>query len=151
MNLMKMRLRSEIKMLTKDPPPGVTLNIDSVSSTLSEWIVDIEGAPNTLYEGERYQLQFRFSPRYPFESPQVMFIGPSIPVNPHVYSNGHICLSILTEDWATSMTVDKVCLSIISLLSSCKEKKLPVDNTIYVATCNKDPKKTKWWFHDKSV
>ncbi|KAM7369962.1 hypothetical protein PAMP_011249 [Pampus punctatissimus] len=54
--------------------------------------------------------------------PIVMFTGENIPVHPHVYSNGHICLSILTEDWSPALSVQSVCLSIISMLSSCKEK-----------------------------
>uniref|UniRef100_A0A3P9MFF9 N-terminal E2 ubiquitin-conjugating enzyme n=1 Tax=Oryzias latipes TaxID=8090 RepID=A0A3P9MFF9_ORYLA len=111
------------------------------------WIVDMEGAPGTLYEGEKFQLLFKFSGRYPFDSPQVMFTGENIPVHPHVYSNGHICLSILTEDWSPALSVQSVCLSIISMLSSCKEKRRPPDNSFYVRTCNKNPKKTKWWYH----
>ncbi|NXX57471.1 UBE2W enzyme, partial [Scopus umbretta] len=113
------------------------------------WIVDMEGAPGTLYEGEKFQLLFKFSSRYPFDSPQVMFTGDNIPVHPHVYSNGHICLSILTEDWSPALSVQSVCLSIISMLSSCKEKRRPPDNSFYVRTCNKNPKKTKWWYHGK--
>lgn len=32
----------------------------------------MEGAPGTLYEGEKFQLLFKFSSRYPFDSPQVI-------------------------------------------------------------------------------
>lgn len=28
-------------------------------------------------------------------------------------------------------------------------QKRPPDNTFYVKTCNKNPKKTKWWYHGK--
>lgn len=43
-----------------------------------------------------------------------------------------------------ALSVRSVCLSIISMLSSCKEKKRPPDDLIYVRTCSKNPKKTKW-------
>ncbi|KAM4685896.1 ubiquitin-conjugating enzyme E2 W [Amazona ochrocephala] len=143
------RLQKELLALQNDPPPGMTLNEKSVQNSITQWIVDMEGAPGTLYEGEKFQLLFKFSSRYPFDSPQVMFTGDNIPVHPHVYSNGHICLSILTEDWSPALSVQSVCLSIISMLSSCKEKRRPPDNSFYVRTCNKNPKKTKWWYHGK--
>lgn len=105
----------------------------------------------TLYDGEKFQLEFKFGSKYPFESPEVIFGGSNIPVHPHVYSNGHICLSILTDDWSPALSVESVCLSIVSMLSSCQEKKLPPDNNWYVKTCHKSPKKTRWWYHDDSV
>ncbi|XP_038665551.1 probable ubiquitin-conjugating enzyme E2 W-B isoform X2 [Scyliorhinus canicula] len=144
---MQKRLQKELMALQNDPPPGMTLNEKSVQNSITQWIVDMEGAPGTLYEGEKFQLLFKFSGRYPFDSPQVMFTGDNVPVHPHVYSNGHICLSILTEDWSPALSVQSVCLSIISMLSSCKEKRRPPDNSFYVRTCNKNPKKTKWWYH----
>uniref|UniRef100_A0A8C1ILM1 UBC core domain-containing protein n=1 Tax=Cyprinus carpio TaxID=7962 RepID=A0A8C1ILM1_CYPCA len=114
------RLQKELLALQNDPPPGMTLNEKSLKTL---------------------QLCFKIQQR-------VMFTGDNIPVHPHVYSNGHICLSILTEDWSPALSVQSVCLSIISMLSSCKEKRRPPDNSFYVRTCNKNPKKTKWWYHD---
>lgn len=148
---MQKRLQRELKSIQTEPPPGVSINQNSVTSSLTQWIVDMEGASGTLYEGEKFQLQFKFSSKYPFDSPEVTFIGPNIPIHPHVYSNGHICLSILTEDWSPALSVQSVCLSIVSMLSSCTEKKRPPDNSLYVKTCSKNPKKTKWWYHDEKV
>lgn len=31
----------------------------------------MEGADGTLYDGEQFQLQFKFGSSYPFESPEV--------------------------------------------------------------------------------
>ncbi|KAL1374186.1 hypothetical protein pipiens_004970 [Culex pipiens pipiens] len=129
----------------------VTVDEESVSQNLTQWIINIDGVEGTLYEGEHFQLLFKFNNKYPFDSPEVTFIGSNIPVHPHVYSNGHICLSILTDDWSPALSVQSVCLSISSMLSSCREKRRPPDNGIYVKTCNKNPKKTKWWYHDDSV
>ncbi|KAI1713520.1 ubiquitin-conjugating enzyme domain-containing protein [Ditylenchus destructor] len=126
-------------------------NNDLSMSDLRVWSVTVEGASNTLYEGERFTLQFRFDEQYPFSSPEVMFTGDNIPVHPHVYSNGHICLSILTDDWTPALSVQSVCLSILSMLSSGKEKKRPPDNAFYVRFCYSSPNKTRWWFHDESI
>ncbi|CAJ0565403.1 unnamed protein product, partial [Mesorhabditis spiculigera] len=144
------RLAKELEQLSQEPPNGVQIAKD-VSANLREWTVQVDGAPNTLYEGEHFTLQFRFSDQYPFSSPEVIFVGENIPIHPHVYSNGHICLSILTDDWTPALSVSAVCLSILSMLSSCKEKKRPPDNALYVRTCGKNPNKTRWWFHDDTV
>ncbi|KAG7211388.1 hypothetical protein KM043_010676 [Ampulex compressa] len=124
----KRRLHKELMSLMREPPPGVRVDGELAGENLTQWIVHMEGAKGTLYEGERFQLQFKFSSKYPFDSPEVMFI-----------------------DWSPALSVQSVCLSIISMLSSCKEKKRPPDNSLYVKTCNKNPKKTKWWYHDDSV
>jgi len=148
---MEKRLQKELQALVKDPPAGVHVDANQIANNLAEWTVDVTGASGTLYEGETFKLQFKFGSRYPFDSPEVVFVAPNIPVHPHVYSNGHICLSILTEDWSPALSVQSVCLSIVSMLSSCKDKKRPVDNTFYVKTCHDNPKKTRWWYHDDTV
>ena len=58
-------------------------------------------------------------------------------------------LAISSASRSPALSVPSVCLSISSMLSSCREKKRPPDNTLYVKTCNKNPKKTKWWYHGK--
>jgi ubiquitin-protein ligase len=40
--------------------------------------IDIEGAAATLYDGEKFQLLFKFSDQYPFDSPQVIKANQSL-------------------------------------------------------------------------
>ncbi|XP_060721830.1 ubiquitin-conjugating enzyme E2 W-like [Tachysurus vachellii] len=111
------RLQKEWLALQKDPPPGMTLKERRVQNTITEWVIELKGLPRTLYEGQKFQLLFTFSSRFPFEPPQVMFTGENIPVHPFVDSNGHIRLSSLTvREWTPALTVRSVCLSIISML-----------------------------------
>ncbi|KTG05498.1 hypothetical protein cypCar_00021422 [Cyprinus carpio] len=132
----------------------VFLNVISFKANLSHLVsfnrtsLDMDRTSGTLTRGSKFSFSLNLVVVILLDSPQVMFTGDNIPVHPHVYSNGHICLSILTEDWSPALSVQSVCLSIISMLSSCKEKRRPPDNSFYVRTCNKNPKKTKWWYHD---
>ena len=150
---MTKRLQKELSNFLKDPIPGLSLDQNGVDENLSVWIINFIGAKGSLYEGELFKLKFKFPQRYPFESPSVMFIGSNIPVHPHIYSNGHICLSILTDEWSPALSIQSVCLSILSMLSSCKTKIPPPDNDRYIVTCKdpNDPKKTTWMFHDDNV
>ena len=54
-----------------------------------------------------------------------MFVPPS-PVHPHIYSNGHVCLDILYDGrnggWSPALTINKLCLSLRSMLASNTDK-----------------------------
>lgn len=148
---MQRRLRKELLELIKNPLPGVIVDGEKIEKNINEWVVTITGAENTIYTGESFELQFIFNEKYPFDSPATTFIGKNIPEHSHIYSNGHVCLSILGQDWTPALSVGAVCLSIRSMLSSATKKERPPDDLIYTKTCSKNPKKTKWFFHDDNV
>jgi len=142
------RLAKEIKSLSTDPPCGVAFP-DQDLGDFSKLKVDLLGAEGTLYDKERFQLQFDFPSSYPLDPPEVIFVHPEIPIHPHIYSNGHICLSILYDQWSPALGIQSVCLSILSMLSSADQKVRPPDDQKYLRqSVGKGPKSTQWNFHD---
>ncbi|KAI0035250.1 UBC-like protein [Vararia minispora EC-137] len=129
-------------------PEGVRLlSADNMQS----WFFTIQVLGQSLYEGEVFALEFRFDNSYPFSAPAVLFVKDRTyapPIHPHVYSNGHICASILGDDWSPSLSVTAVCITLQSMLASCKEKKLPPGNDTYVRTAPDNPKKTRFVYED---
>eukprot|EP00040_Diaphanoeca_grandis_P013252 m.67099 g.67099 ORF g.67099 m.67099 type:complete len:148 (+) comp23762_c0_seq1:133-576(+) len=113
-----------------------------------EWKVKFYGAEDSLYTGETFVLQFIFGDKYPFDAPQVTFVDFPSPVHEHVYSNGHICMSLLNDDWSPALNAESICQAIASMLGSAKKKERPIDNDRYVQHAPKNPKKTRWAFHD---
>jgi ubiquitin-conjugating enzyme E2 W len=122
------------------------------------WLISFEGAPSTIYAGEKYTIRVKFTDDYPIDSPEVAFQLPS-PKHAHIYSNGHICLNILGEDWSPALTIKSVCLSILSMLSSATTKEYPPDNYRYTSArsssteefSKSNPKNTRFVYHDDSV
>ncbi|TNY22601.1 ubiquitin-conjugating enzyme/RWD-like protein [Rhodotorula diobovata] len=146
------RLQKELTELqTKGPPAGCrVLQADN----LEEWIVALSVLGESVFAGEEFALRFRFSNQYPIDSPEVTFLtsdGFKPPQHPHVYTNGHICASILGSGWSPVLNVQSLLITMQSMLASCKKKELPPDNDRYVRNAPKSPKDTRWAYHDDTV
>jgi ubiquitin-conjugating enzyme E2 W len=137
------RIQRELKEFLRDPPTNLKVK---VGSNIRIWIITMEGAVGSVYEGETYKLRVSFPKGYPTVPPSVYFLSPP-PLHEHVYTNGDICLSLLGKDWKPTMTAQSIALSILSILSSASSKCLPMDNARH--SQNKPGQYQKdWIYHD---
>jgi len=87
--------------------------------------MDICVIDNPLYPPtDAYRLRILFPQSYPIEAPEVTFVTSSnpprsIPLHPHIYSNGIICLDLLDkEGWSPVHNTESICISLQSMLAS---------------------------------
>ncbi|KAI0770978.1 UBC-like protein [Trametes elegans] len=146
------RLQKELMDIKKE---GTPVGIEVLQADdFARWVLSVEVLGETIYKGEKFALLFRFDNQYPISAPAVQFVVDDkykAPIHPHVYSNGHICASILGNEWSPVLSVVSVCVTIQSMLASCKKKERPPDNDRYVSHAPENPKKTRWDFHDDNV
>ncbi|OCH85351.1 UBC-like protein [Obba rivulosa] len=146
------RLQKELVEIQKQGTPvGITL---LSADDFQTWLFTVQVLGDTIYSGELFALKFRFDGQYPIQPPAVQFVVDEkyqAPVHPHVYSNGHICASILGNEWSPVLSVIAVCVTIQSMLASCKKKERPPDNERYVKHAPENPKKTQFVYHDDTV
>ncbi|CAM9142486.1 unnamed protein product [Discosporangium mesarthrocarpum] len=139
------RIQKELKAFMNNPPDNCNV---SVGKNIRVWIITITGAEGTLYAGEKFRLRVSFPEDYPTKPPGVYFLqNPPPPKHQHIYTNGDICLSLLsTRDWKPNLTVGSLALSILSMLSSAKEKRLPEDNAAHAHA--RPGQAQEWIYHD---
>lgn len=152
-SLSSRRLMKELTDIKNNgTPAGIVL---LAADKMDEWFFTIQVlGDETVYKGEVFALRIIFGDRYPIDYPQVTFVANSEykpPVHPHIYTNGHVCASILGPEWSPVLNAVSICLTMQSMLASCKKKQLPKGNDRYVATAPSNPKLTRWEYHDDTV
>ena len=107
------RLQKELEIMTHEENAKLGVFLISANDLLS-WTVKIEGPVDTPYNKGVFNMSITFPDKYPFVPPVVKFLTKIY--HPNININGDICLDILRDNWAASLTVQKTLLSIISLL-----------------------------------
>ena len=86
-------IMKEWKILKKNLPPSIYVRTYENRIDLLRAV--IVGASGTPYHDGLFFFDFFFSPQYPNKPPYVHYKSFGLRVNPNLYSNGRICLSIL--------------------------------------------------------
>lgn len=147
------RLSKELSKLHDKLPPGITL---VKADDFREWLMDIRVMDdNPIYNGQTYRLKFAFTQSYPIEAPEVTFVRDEthpIPMHPHVYSNGIICLDLLDRaGWSPVHNVESVCVSLQSMLTSNTKNERPPGDEAFVRYNTQRPRDINFVFHDADV
>jgi ubiquitin-conjugating enzyme E2 D/E len=107
------RINNELKDLRKDPPANCSAGPDG--DDIFKWGGVIIGPSDCPYAGGVFQLKINFPVDYPFKPPNVAFTTKIY--HPNIGVSGAICLDILKSNWSPALTINKVLLSICSLLT----------------------------------
>ena len=108
------RIEKELKDVMKDPPSGCSCGPEK-EGELYHWTGVIMGPSDSPYAGGVFKVDIHFPTDYPFKPPKVSFMTKIY--HPNVNASGVICLDILKNQWSPALTISKVLLSILSLLT----------------------------------
>jgi ubiquitin-protein ligase len=82
----------------------------------SLWTAVIYGPVDTPYAGKTFNVVLSFPADYPYNPPVVKFI--SRIYHPNISLTGDVCIDILKQNWSAALGIEKIMLSIISLLAA---------------------------------
>tara|TARA_A100001015_G_scaffold217591_1_gene244463 strand:+ start:1074 stop:1526 length:453 start_codon:yes stop_codon:yes gene_type:complete len=107
------RLQYEVKNVKELHEYGIV--IESDETNIYKWTITMRGPDDSPYQEGTFKLSVEFPSNYPFAPPSINFITKIYHCN--VNNSGGICLDILKDQWSPALTINKVILSIISLLN----------------------------------
>ena len=103
------RIKKELLEMKTEPPQNC--NAEPINDNLFIWQASLTAPEDTPYSGGVFKLKLNFPSDYPFKPPKISF-------KTKIYHpNGSICLDILKSKWSPALTISKVLLSLLSLLS----------------------------------
>ncbi|KAL8287592.1 hypothetical protein RQP46_003450 [Phenoliferia psychrophenolica] len=123
------RLMTEYKQLTAAENEDSMFTAGPISETdFFHWSCLISGPSETPFEGGVFEAELKFPRDYPLSPPKMKFNPPLF--HPNIYASGDVCISILhapgddpnayessNERWSPVQSVEKILLSVISMLA----------------------------------
>jgi ubiquitin-conjugating enzyme E2 D len=114
MGIRDKRLKKDLDEITNDPPSHVSAGpVSTINPEI--WEATIMGPGDSPYAGGVFKLDISFPENYPFKPPRLSFKTKIF--HPNINRHGSICLDILNVKWSPAMSISKVLLSIVSLLT----------------------------------
>lgn len=108
------RITRELADLRADPPANCSAGPIN-EADIFKWEGVLFGPADSPYAGGVFKVQIQYPVDYPFTPPRVTFTTRIY--HPNINPNGFICLDILKQNWSPALTISKVLLSILSLLT----------------------------------
>jgi len=96
------RVQKEFRDLITRPVEGIV--VTPKDENMFFWECDLKGPVGTPYQGGTFHFTIEFPDTFPFKPPTVTFTTKIY--HPGINEEGHICLSMLRDEWkpATSLT-----------------------------------------------
>jgi ubiquitin-protein ligase len=121
------RIQAEWKLLQKDMPAGVSVKASEEQMHFLKILV--RGPIHTPYYQGVYAFDLFFPPEFPTTPPKVKFHAYQIRMNPNLYDNGYVCLSLLgtwqgqhsTEEWNPASSNVVQVIHALQAMVLCKE------------------------------
>lgn len=84
------------------------------NGNIFEWDAKLIAPEGSMYQNGVFDLKISFSPDYPFKPPKIYFKTKIY--HPNINSSGAVCLDILNDKWSPALTIEKVLISLVTLL-----------------------------------
>ena len=107
------KILAELEVVESDPPDNISAGPEGDDPF--SWMATIMGPPGTPYDGGVFCLKVRFPYIYPFKPPKVRFTTKIFHCN--INDRGGISLDLLYDNWSPALSIDRLLLSIRSLLA----------------------------------
>lgn len=107
------RIMKELQTMRNEPPPNISAGPIDEDNDLYKWEAIIYGLTDSVYAGGVFKLSIVFPADYPFKAPRIEFLTKIYHCN---IMNKSLCIDILKSQWSPALTIDKVLISIVSLL-----------------------------------